>query len=159
MLESVTNCDGLVILMTWLAKVRLEGAMVAMGAMPVPLRLTDCGLVGSESVIVRLAASAPEICGLKVTLMVQFRPAARLEPHVFVSMKSFWPVPVMSMLVIERAVELLFVSVTLVAALVVPTSWLGKVTLSVERPTLESTITETVEVRVTLPLFAINTTG
>jgi len=36
------------------------------------------------SVTARVAAAAPVVAGLKVTLMVQLAPAARLEPQVWV---------------------------------------------------------------------------
>jgi hypothetical protein len=50
----------------------------------VPVRLTDCGLSEALSVIVTLAERLPAAFGLNVTLIVQFAPAATLEPQVLV---------------------------------------------------------------------------
>jgi hypothetical protein len=50
----------------------------------VPVRLTDCGLPEALSVIVKLAVRLPAAVGVNVTLMVQFAPAATLEPQVLV---------------------------------------------------------------------------
>ena len=63
----------------WLAKVRLEGATVTVGTIPVPVKLTVCGLPLALSVIDRVPPRAPLVVGVKVTLTVQFAPTARLE--------------------------------------------------------------------------------
>ena len=55
---------------------------------PVPVRLTVCGLPAALSVIDNVPVRGPLCVGLKVTLMVQFASAARLEPQVFVWLKS-----------------------------------------------------------------------
>lgn len=88
---------------------------------PVPLKLTVCGLVGSESVMARDAVRAPTAVGLKRTLIVQLPPPARLDPQVVVREKSPLFVPVMAMLEMLIAVVARFRRVTLVALLVVPT--------------------------------------
>lgn len=70
------------------------------------------------------AERAPVAVGLKVTLIVQFAPAATLAPHVFVCEKSPLFVPVMVMpkpLKVSVALPV-FVRVTLWAELLVPTS-------------------------------------
>ena len=72
----------------------------------------------------RVALRAAATVGLNVTLIVQFAPAARLEPHVFVAAKSPEFVPEMAMLVIVRDAAPVFESVTICAALVVLTGWL-----------------------------------
>jgi hypothetical protein len=63
---------------------------------PTPAKLTVCGLPGALSVIDSVPVRLPICDGLKVTLMVQLAPAAKLEPQVFVWLKS----PLAAMLVI-----------------------------------------------------------
>ena len=89
--------------------------------LPTPARVTCCGLVGSESAILSVAARTPVARGLKVTLMVQLAPAATLVPHVFVCAKSVALVPVNVMATAVKAAVPEFVTVTALAALVVPT--------------------------------------
>jgi hypothetical protein len=60
---------------------------------------------------------APDAVGLNVTLMVQFPAAATELPQVLVSAKS----PLAAILVIVRAALPVFDSVTVCAALVLPT--------------------------------------
>lgn len=67
---------------------------------PVPFKLTFCGLPGALSVIDTAPVRGPICVGLKVTLMMQLAPAAKLEPHVFVRLKS----PLATMLVILSAI-------------------------------------------------------
>jgi hypothetical protein len=67
---------------------------------------------------VSVAENAAFEAGLKVTLMVQFAPAARLVPQVVVSLKS--AVPLSETDEIETAVLPALVTVTDCAALVVP---------------------------------------
>src|ERR1700680_3014690 len=57
-------------------------------AVPVPDRATVWGLVGSESLIVKVALRVPAAVGLKVTLMVQLAPPASDDPQLLVSLKS-----------------------------------------------------------------------
>jgi hypothetical protein len=63
----------------------------------------------------------PRAAGLKVTLMVQFLPAATLLPQVLVCAKSEALVPVKETPTPVKAVVPEFVTVTVLAALVVPT--------------------------------------
>jgi hypothetical protein len=65
------------------------GARLAAGvaAMPVPPRLTVCGLPVALSVMEIVPVSAPSAVGVNVTLMAQFAPAARLEPQLLVCAK------------------------------------------------------------------------
>src|SRR5579863_2127984 len=130
-----------------------------MGAVPVPVSDTVCGLVGSESVTCRVAERLPDALGAKVTLMVQFVPALRLDPQVLVSVKSLCCMPVIEMLMLVSDVVPLLVRVTFCTALVKPVCVAGKLRLLGEAPTLLSTMTEMVEVRTTLPLEAMRTTG
>src|SRR5438132_1358562 len=92
--------------------------------LPVPLRVTECGLPLALSVIVTLALRVPVVVGANVTLMVQEAPAAKvfgLIGHVFVWAKSLALVPPRPIVLMVRAAVPLFLSVTVCAALVVPT--------------------------------------
>lgn len=72
---------------TTLPKLRLAGLNVS-GVTPVPVRVTNCGLVTALSVKVSAPAIAPATRGLKVTLMVQLLLAAREPEQLSVSEKS-----------------------------------------------------------------------
>ena len=107
----------------WLAgRVKLTLAGTVKVVAPVPVRLIVCGLPAALSVIAREAVREPVAEGVKVTLIVQLAPAATLVPQVFVCAKSPLLVPVTAMLVMLSAAVPLFVSVTVCAALVVPTA-------------------------------------
>src|SRR5437588_2072350 len=100
---------------------RLAGAA---GVVPLPLTRPACGLPLALSVMLTLALREPVAVGVKVTLMVQEAPAARvLEPlgQVLVWAKSPLLVPVKPMLLIVRAALPLLVNVTAWAELVVLT--------------------------------------
>ncbi len=87
LLVSVTVCAALVVPTCWLLKVRLVLERVtagAVGATPVPVRLTLCGLPAALSVIDSVPVRVPVAVGVKVTLMVQLAPAATEAPQVFV---------------------------------------------------------------------------
>ena len=64
---------------------------------PVPVRLAVWGLPAALSLTVSVAARVPVAVGVKVTLIVQFAPAARLVPQLLVWPKSPLLVPVMVM--------------------------------------------------------------
>lgn len=53
-------------------------------SVPVPESATVCGLPVALSVIVTIADRAPAVVGAKVTVIVQFAPAATLVPHACV---------------------------------------------------------------------------
>jgi hypothetical protein len=118
-----------------LPKLRLVGLKLTAGAgalVPLPLRATVCGLPEALSVIDTLALRVPVAVGVKVTLIVQFDPAASvLDPlgHVLVCAKSPLLVPVKPMLLMVKAALPLLVNVTVWAALVVLTCWLPKLKL------------------------------
>ena len=61
--------------------------------MPVPERLTDCGLPVALSVMASEAARLPAAEGVKVMLMVQLAPAATDMPQLLVWPKSLALVP------------------------------------------------------------------
>ena len=100
------DCAGLVVPTSWVANVRLAADKVALGpeVSPTPLRETECGLPTVLSVIVTDALRGPNWLGVKVTLMVQFAPAARLDPHVLLLwLKSAALAPVSAMLLTTTA--------------------------------------------------------
>jgi hypothetical protein len=55
------------------------------GALPVPVRLTVCGLVTASSVNVRAPVTKPIAVGEKVTPRLQVAPADTLVPHVLLA--------------------------------------------------------------------------
>jgi len=89
----------------------------------VPVRLTVCGLPLALSAISRTAALVPRAVGRKRTLMVQREPAAKVAPQVVVREKSPLFVPVIEMPVMFRTKLPVFLTVTDLAELVVPTRW------------------------------------
>src|SRR5438552_10563048 len=96
---------------------------------PAPVRISVCGLPEVLSVARRLPVRVPDAVGENVTLMAQFPPTATELPQLSVSAKS----PLVEIVVIAKAAEPVFVSVTVCAALVVPTVWLAKVSEVGER--------------------------
>ena len=81
-----------------------EGALPLLPeAVPVPVRVIDCGLPVALSVRARAAVRDPLAAGLKVTLIVHLAPAATLDPQLLVCEKSLEPVPVIPMLVMLKA--------------------------------------------------------
>src|SRR5262249_2858601 len=98
---------------------------------PVPVRLTICGLPGASSVTARSPFRVPSAVGVKVTLMVQLAPAFTELPQLLFSAKS----PLVAMLVMVRVALPLLVRVTVWGLLVVPTLWLPKARLVGDRVT------------------------
>ena len=80
----VTVCAALVVPTGWLPKPRLVGKRLTTGPVPVPERLTVCGLPLALSVMLTEAVRLPLAVGVKVTLMVQLALAATELPHVLV---------------------------------------------------------------------------
>ena len=96
-------------------KVRVVGAKLTLGAIPVPERVTVCGLPVASSVTVIAPGWLPMAVGVKVTLMEQLAPAATEAPQVLV-----WAYGALAvMLVMFSAAVPELVSVTDCAALVV----------------------------------------
>ena len=105
-------------------KLRLLGLKLTTGVVPLPLKVTVCGLPLALSVMDTLALRLPLALGVKVTLIVQEAPAANvleLLGQVLVWAKSPLLVPVKAMLLMVRAALPLLVNVTACAALVVLT--------------------------------------
>jgi hypothetical protein len=123
----VTLCAVLVVPTFWLLNVRLVTERPAVAAVPVPVRLTVCGLPAALSEMLTDAVRVPAAVGVNVTLIVQLPPAATELPQVFVSAKSAVLVPVMLMLVMLKLVLPVLLRVTLCARLVTPTFSLAKV--------------------------------
>ena len=120
---SVIAWLALVVPCAWLANVKLVGERAADGAVttPVPVRPAVCGLPVALSETETVAERAPLALGVKETVMEQLLPAARLEPQLFVCWKSAGFVPASVIPEIVRAALPVFVSVTLLVGLVVPT--------------------------------------
>jgi len=85
LLVSVAVKGALLVPTTWLPKLNDWVEKVVAGlVVPVPVKLTLWGLAGSESLMVTFADRVPLAVGVKVTLMAQFAPAAKLVPQVLV---------------------------------------------------------------------------
>jgi len=93
---------------------------------PVPVSETFCGLLFALSFTFIVAVRVPVADGVNVTLIVHDDCGARLPPQLSISPKSSELVPVKPM-VIASAVVRLFLSVTVLAALLVPTAWVENV--------------------------------
>jgi hypothetical protein len=125
-LVMITLCAALVVPVFCRAKVKLAGLMpsVNVGTCPAPVRPIDCGLPVALSVREIEAVRVPFALGVKVALMEQAAPAARLPaPTGQVSAEiakspGFVPPNATLLKVIGLFPE--FVTVTLCAALVVP---------------------------------------
>jgi len=98
-------------------------------SVPVPERLTACGLPRPVYQMLIEALRLPLAEGVNFTLIVQPLPAASDLPHVVVSAKLLPLVPWIERLVIKKAAVLVLLRVTVRAALVVCTFWLPKARL------------------------------
>ena len=92
------------------------------GAAPVPDSATVVGLFVALLVTVRLPVRVPDAVGVNVTLTVQEPPAAIDVPQLLVCAKS----PVAATLETDAAAVPVLVTVTVWAALVVLSAWLGR---------------------------------
>src|SRR5947208_1915195 len=111
------------------------------GAVPFPLSATVCGLPPALSVTDSVPVRAPEVVGVKVTLIEQLAPAAKVAglvgqalAPVLVAAKS----PEAAKEVIVKAAVPVLVSVAVTGALVVMSSWLPKPRLVGANPTARS---------------------
>ena len=110
----------LVLPTSWFPKLRVDGARLAIGAMPVPLSEAVCVVPLTPpllSVTVSVPLRVPDAAGVKVRLITQLPLAGTELPQLFVSAKS----PITAMLVMVSATAPVLLSVTLWAALVVST--------------------------------------
>ena len=104
-----------------MAKLRVAGARLTAGAVPVPVTLKDCGLPGALSLTAMAALRTPVAEGAKVTLMVQVAALTREAGQLLFWLKSLLLAPLTVMTEIVNAEPPLLVKVAVWAALVVPT--------------------------------------
>lgn len=104
------------------------------GALPVPLRVTVCGLLMALSAKVSVPVAAPNAAGEKVTPTVQVAPAAIPVPQVLLEMANGPPTGT-EMLVNASTVLMWLVTVTFFAALVLPSASDPKLKLAAEKVT------------------------
>jgi hypothetical protein len=71
----VTLCAALIVPTGWRPKARVEAERLTTEAVPVPVRLTICGLPGALSLMLTAAVRLPTPEGVNVTLIVQLAPA------------------------------------------------------------------------------------
>jgi hypothetical protein len=83
LLLTVTVFIALVVVTASFPKAKVAGLTVT-GVTPFPVNATVCGLLLALSVTVSAPERVPRAIGVNVTLMVQFAPAAKDVPHVFV---------------------------------------------------------------------------
>ena len=81
---NVTLCEGLVVPTVCEPKLKLVDDRLTTGSVPMPVRLTVCGLPVALSVTVIVPGWLPVAVGVKVTLMEQFAAAATEAPQVLV---------------------------------------------------------------------------
>jgi len=96
---------------------RRDENMFSNAHLPVPLKLTTCGLFAALSWRVSVPLRVPVAVGLKVTLMPHVACAAKLVPQVLVSAKS----PATAIPAIVTAVPPVLVTLKVFGELVVPT--------------------------------------
>lgn len=126
----VTDCEAVDAPTVTLPNARLEAESEATGGLKaVPVRVTLWVGVLELSVMAIAAVRVPDAVGAKSPWIAQLPPAAMFAPQLFVNRNDDALAPVTVMLVIERAVPPVLVSVTCCVALVVPTAWLAKVRL------------------------------
>jgi hypothetical protein len=119
----VTLCAALPVPDIWSGKVSEEDDKLTRGTIPVPLKLTVCGLLEALSVKFSEALRLPLADGVKVTLTVQVALGITVAPVQVSALlaKSLAFVPPIVTVEIVRLAEPLSVTVTALAALVVPT--------------------------------------
>jgi hypothetical protein len=129
-LLNVTVCAGVVVPIGSAGKFREPGENVSTGPAgltPVPARLTDCGLLGSLSVIMRFALRLPAAVGLNVTSMLQelpaetFKPLMQVEVPAIAKSPAFAPVMAGIAVIVSGDVDL-FSTVAVCALPIVPTA-------------------------------------
>lgn len=79
---------------------------------PPPINATICGLLGALSITVKVAVRVPAAAGVKITLIVQDNPTARVAPQLLFWEKSVLFVPVTPMLMPVKGAVPVFVSKT-----------------------------------------------
>jgi len=125
----VTGVTALVAFTSCLPKLTVAGLIPTPGAMPVPDRVTVCGLPLALSAIVSEAVRLPVAVGVKVTFTVMLLPGVTVignEPAAKAKSPAFAPV-IARLEVVRLAVPVLAMMMG-VTALLVFTSWLPKLT-------------------------------
>ena len=102
-------------------------------SVPVPERLTVCGLPRALSMMLTEALKLPLADGLNVALIVQWAPAASDLPQVLPCAKLARLVPLTTMMAILNVAVPVLLRVTVCALLVVFTDWMPKARLVDER--------------------------
>jgi hypothetical protein len=99
-----------------------EAAIVksAVVVVPVPVSVAVCGLPAKLSATLKVALTIPMAVGVNVTLIVQLAPAASVAGQALVFANNDALAPVMLTTMLFTAPVLVFFSVTVCAALVVP---------------------------------------
>lgn len=123
MLEMVSAMLPLLVsVMLWAAVAIVTGSLpklsavadrLAMAAVPVPFRLTVCGLPAALSLMATAALRVLMVEGVKDTVTLQVAAGAREAPQLLLWLKSPAFVPVTAMLEMVSAMLPLFVRVTL----------------------------------------------
>jgi hypothetical protein len=134
---SVTPCAALLVPTFWLPNVSEPGVSLG-SAVPVPVKLTVCGLPAALSVMLTLPLRVPMAVGRNVTLRLQLPFTARvagLKGQLCVSLKSPAFAPPTTRLVILKGALPPFVSVTPCAGLLLFTSWPLNVSMVGASPT------------------------
>ena len=131
-LDSVNGNGALVVRRACVPKLWDVGDSVTAACTPVPVSVTICGLVTSESVIVSVPVRTPVVVGTKATFTRQVLPGAKLPPQLLLSEKF----GLQAMPVIVSVVVPTLAIVTVCDALLVPTTWLPNSSEVVLRLTL-----------------------
>jgi len=125
--DRTITCALLVVLMVWLPNATVVGVRTACGvpAIPVPVRVTVCGLEPSLSVRMRVPVWMPVAEGVKVTLTVQEDEAASEVPQLSLSPNCV----LAARLVKVMAVVPVLVRVTACDVLVVVNTWFPNISV------------------------------
>src|SRR5213593_2962406 len=127
---SVDVCGALVEPIASEPNARLAGVRVTLEAVPVPVRVTLCGLPTALSVIATLALRLPVAVGLNATVIVHVAFAARVAGQSFACVKSPGFAPVRPTLVMVSEAVPVFLSVDVCDVLVEPTTCEAKARLA-----------------------------
>src|SRR5205823_2776797 len=137
-LVSVIVIGALVVASSWLPKPRLVGANPLSLPDALPICASVCGLPPALSATDSVPVRAPEAVGVKVTLMEQLAPAAKvagLVAHAFAPVLVAAKSPEAANELMVKAAVPVLVKVTVIGALVVASSWLPKSRLMGANPT------------------------
>lgn len=102
------------------------------GALPVPLRLSVCGLLMALSAKANVPLAAPSAAGVNVTPTLQVAPAATAVPHVLLEIANGPPAATEMPVKVSATLSLL-VTVTVFAGLVLPNASVPKLKLVAEK--------------------------